>query len=365
MTRRAQVAVAHQRSGGVAAGHPDLVETRPTGPQELYAQVAGHGPPVAPSLGQPHVGKRKPFLDETKGYVDFRLAEQGVGTNGLGSMPAVPSASLSPLPYSNKKTFTGKEKGARVAPDDAPDGAGNMPGYTGHLHATQHIYGKSYGHASRPLLSDEASGATLLSKSGRLVGYAEHRPPGDRADDRGAAKVPGYTGHVPLKKCHMFGQSYGKATALAADAADAVAAGANAAGNANLMDLRPAGAPELYAQTLRAVAPGKPAPYVAEPLPYRVSKGTVKTAFKARGEDNKWRYVLADDAREVRKGTHRTAGWTGHTHGAQHVYGETYGKMTRKLGTLADGDDPTTTAELLHYKDARPQFGNSNAPVCL
>ena len=63
--------------------------------------------------------------------------------------------------------------------------------------------------------------------------------------------------------------------------------------------------------------------------------------------------------------THRTAGWTGHTHGAQHVYGETYGKMTRKLGTLADGDDPTTTAELLHYKDARPQFGNSNAPVCL
>ena len=75
------------------------------------------------------MGKRKPLLDETKGVKDFRLAKVGVGTNGVGSMPAVPSASLSPLPYSNRKTFTGKEKGEKSLPDDALEG-GALPGYT-------------------------------------------------------------------------------------------------------------------------------------------------------------------------------------------------------------------------------------------
>ena len=358
-TRRARVAVEFQRSGGVAAGHQQLVESRPTGTQELYAQVAGHGPPATPELGQPHVGKRRPLLDETKGVKDFRLAKVGVGTNGVGSMPAVPSASLSPLPYSNRKTFTGKEKGEKSLPDDALEG-GALPGYTGHLHARQHVYGKSYGHTSRQLQTLEP-GETLLSKSGKLVSYTEHRPPGELLTDRGA-KMPGYTGYVPVKNCYMYGQSYGKATALANEVEAAVRSGSDPLGMAELVDARPTGAPTLTMQTTRPQAPGKPVPYVAEPLPYRVSKGTVRQPFKERGEDNKWRDVIQDDVREVMEGTHKPVGWTGHTHGKQHVYGESVGKMTRRLRNVGD---PTTSHDLLHFKDARPNAGNSNRPVTL
>ena len=152
MTRRAQVAVETMRAGGNPAGHPDLVESRPVGTQHLYAQVAPLGPPEPPKLGQPHVGKRKPLLDETKGVRDFRNALVGVGTNGFGSMRAAPSASLAPTPFGNKIEFTGREKGEKTLPSDYPPPVGHMPGYTGHLHASKHLYGKSYGHTSRCLL---------------------------------------------------------------------------------------------------------------------------------------------------------------------------------------------------------------------
>ena len=154
MTRRAQVAVETMRAGGNPAGHPDLVESRPVGTQHLYAQVAPLGPPEPPKLGQPHVGKRKPLLDETKGVRDFRNALVGVGTNGFGSMRATPSASLAPTPFGNKIEFTGREKGEKTLPSDYPPPVGHMPGYTGHIHASKHIYGKSYGHASRQLVTE-------------------------------------------------------------------------------------------------------------------------------------------------------------------------------------------------------------------
>ena len=67
-------------------------------------------------------------------------------------------------------------------------------------------------------------GETLLSKSGKLVSYTEHRPPGELLTDRGA-KMPGYTGYVPVKNCYMYGQSYGKATALANEVEAAVRSG--------------------------------------------------------------------------------------------------------------------------------------------
>ena len=91
---------------------------------------------------------------------------------------------------------------------------------------------------------------------------------------------------------------------------------------------------------------GKPVPYVAEPLPYRVSKGTVRQPFKERGEDNKWRDVIQDDVREVMEGTHKPVGWTGHTHGKQHVYGESVGKMTRRLRNVGDPHHIARSASL-------------------
>ena len=381
MTRRAQVAVAHQRSGGVAAGHPDLVETRPTGPQELYAQVAGHGPPVAPSLGQPHVGKRKPLLDETKGVRDFRNALVGVGTNGFGSMRAAPSASLAPTPFGNKIEFTGREKGEKTLPSDYPPPVGHMPGYTGHIHASKHLYGKSYGHASRQLVTEAEresgesaapafsalSASGNLRVSGRLSGYAEHNPQGTRGRDDAnrRAHIPGYTGHVPVKDVEIHGVSFGRATGLAPGAERAIKAGAVGAAMPSLSESRPAGEPERYAQALLPTVPGKPVPYVAQPLAYRLSKGAVDvSAFKERGEDNKWRAARGEDVAEVIRGEHRVPGCTLYTHGRNHVFGESSAKMTRRLrgGHRAN---PTTSVELLHYRDARPQAGNSNEPECL
>ena len=150
------------------------------------------GPPRAAALGQPHVGKRKPLLDETKGVRDFRNALVGVGTNGFGSMRAAPSASLAPTPFGNKIEFTGREKGEKTLPSDYPPPVGHMPGYTGHIHASKHIYGKSYGHASRQLVteaeresgesaapaSSALSASGNLRVSGRLSGTRRAQPPG-------------------------------------------------------------------------------------------------------------------------------------------------------------------------------------------
>ena len=133
----------------------------------------------------------------------------------------------------------------------------------------------------------------------------------------------------------------------------------------SLGESRPAGAPARYAQALMPTTPGKPVPYVAQPLAYRLSKGAVDvSAFKEKGEDNKWRAARGEDVQEVIRGEHRVPGCTLYTHGRNHVFGESSAKMTRRLrgGHRAN---PTTSVELLHYRDARPQAGNSNEPECL
>ena len=354
MTRRAQVAVDTMRAGGNPAGHPALVESRPVGEQHLYAQVAPLGPPEPPRLGQPHVGKRKPLLDETKGVRDFRNARVGVGTNGFGSMRAVPTASLAPTPFGNKIPFTGREKGEKTLPSDYPPPVGHMPGYTGHLHASKHIYGKSYGHTSRQLVV-EADAA----------GSDEPTTPPSREFETRRAHIPGYTGHVPVKDVEIHGVSFGRATGLAPGAERAIKAGAVGAAMPSLSESRPAGEPERYAQALLPTVPGKPVPYVAQPLAYRLSKGAVDvSAFKERGEDNKWRAARGEDVAEVIRGEHRVPGCTLYTHGRNHVFGESSAKMTRRLrgGHMTN---PTTSVELLHFRDARPQAGNSNAPEIL
>ena len=111
-----------------------------------------------------------------------------------------------------------------------------------------------------------------------------------------------------------------------------------------------------------------------------MSKGEVKVAFKTKGEDKKWRNVIQDDVREVSlfycsltvcpcelcviqvmRATHKPPGYTGYVHGRQHVYGESAGKTTRRLRGQAF-EDPTTSYELLNYKDKRPNYEDGDAP---
>jgi hypothetical protein len=396
MTRRAQVAVETQRAGGNAAGHPDLVESRPVGTQHLYAQVSSLGPPVEPTLGVPHTGKGIPLLDETKGVRDFRNSHRAVGTNGVGSMRTAPTASLAPTPYGNKIALTGREKGEKSKNDTliATGEGGHLPGYTGHLHANQHLYGKSYGHSSRQLVrekqgdtgdecekpslrfshSQPALGTTHYSRgtgsrahlhtSGRLSSYKESYPQGQRhGNENLRAHIPGYTGHVPVKNVEMHGLSFGRATGLAPAVSLAIRGGTVGAAMSDLGELRPQGVGQRYAQALAPTTPGKPlGPYVSQPLTYQQSKGSVDAgSFKVKGRDNKWRAPLGDDALLVVEDKHLMPGCTLYTHGRNHVFGESVGKMTRRL---RDGHktNPTTSIELLHYGDARPQHGHGNVP---
>ena len=284
---------------------------------------------------------------------DFRLTEVGVGTNGPGTMKAVQSASLPQLPYSLKKFFTGQE--VKAAPE-VHEG-GSMPGYTGHQHAGQHIYGMSYGHTTRRL---QEPTETMQKRSDKFIGYADWRPPGELLADKGK-KIPGYQGFIPGKDNHIFGKTYGTVTELAPQAEATMRAGGNAAAMDNLVENRPIGKPDMYAQ-----AHVDSVPYKAEPLPYRVSKGVVNIKFKEQGNDNKWRNVVPDDIKEVQQAKHRIVGYTGHTHGAQHVYGESVGKVTRRLhGGSANLDNPHTSYDLLNYKDKRPNYTDGNAPNCL
>lgn len=288
------------------------------------------------------------------GVKDFRLTKVAVGTNGPGTMKAVQAASLPELPYSLKKFFTGKE--TKSAPEVHK--GGSMPGYTGHQHAGQHVYGMSYGHTTRRLQEDPNQ--TMQERSDKFIGYADWRPPGEILAEKGK-KIPGYQGFIPAKDNHVFGKTYGNATMLAPEAEAAMRAGGNAAAMTNLVETRPIGGPDMYAEAHQSEVPYKP-----EPLPYRVSKGVVRINFKEQGNDKKWRNVVPDDIKEVQEARHRIVGYTGHTHGAQHVYGESVGKLTRRLhGGKTNLNDPHTSYDLLNYKDARPNYEDKNAPNCL
>lgn len=285
---------------------------------------------------------------------DFRLTEVSVGTNGPGTMKAVQSASLPQLPYSLKKFFTGQE--TKSAPE-VHEG-GSMPGYTGHQHAGQHVYGMSYGHTTRRLQGDPSE--TMQQRSDKHIGYVDWRPPGELLAEKGK-KIPGYQGFIPAKDNHIFGKTYGNATTLAPEAEATMRRGGNASALEDLVETRPNGKPDMYAQ-----AHTGDVPYEAKPLPYRVSKGVVDIQYKQQGGDRKWRDVVPDDIREVQQAKHRIVGYTGHTHGAQHVYGESVGKVTRRLhGGSTNLEQPHTTYDLLNYKDKRPNYEDGNAPSCL
>jgi hypothetical protein len=105
-------------------------------------------------------------------------------------------------------------------------------------------------------------------------------------------------------------------------------------------------------------------PYVSQPLSYRVSKGAAVERFKEKREDNKWRAVRGDDALLAMRGEHRLPGCTLYTHGRNHVFGESTSKMTRRL-RRGHVENPTTSFELLHYRDSRPQAWKRETPDVL
>ena len=56
---------------------------------------------------------------------------------------------------------------------------------------------------------------------------------------------------------------------------------------------------------------------------------------------------------EVNEGRHKVVGYTGHIPGQQHIYAQSYGRMTGN--TLGPTQDHKFSKSLLYFKDARPQ----------
>jgi len=337
-------------------GNPDQLaavhlDNRPQGRDYLYAQVSSNGAVEAPRIAPPHVGKRRPLLHEAvpgQGENDFRIMKIAIGSPGPGSMSAegYASASLPKLPYSAKKFFTGEE----VKTGAQTDTKGNLPGYTGHQHAAQHVYAKSYGSTTKDLQNVEDE--EMMQRSLKLLSWGEGRPVGDILTEK--HRIPGYQGYIPGKDNHIYAKTYGNATNLAPSAENTMAVAGNASTIVSLVDTRPQGEADLYAQGYEASRTG-----VA--LPVHVSKGTVKVKFLEEGKDHKMREVVYDDTKEVKTAKHRVVGYTGHVHGQQHVYAKSYGKMTRSLhGGQANLTNPTTSAALLHYGDDRPEYSHDN-----
>mmetsp|Transcript_13211 Transcript_13211/g.45690 ORF Transcript_13211/g.45690 Transcript_13211/m.45690 type:complete len:400 (-) Transcript_13211:139-1338(-) len=327
--------------GSNPSGMQVLVDNRPQGRNFLYAQVAESGPKSEPVLAPAHVGKRRPLLNEALGETDFRLMKTVIGGQRNNPMKLTKTASLPALPYTAKKFFTGQEQ------PEAPElSKGKLPGYTGHQHGAQHVYAQSYGSTTRCLAEGQED--DMRDRSLKFLHYGEERPSGDSLQEK--HRIPGYQGYIPGKDNHIYGKTYGDSTNLAPLAEDTMKTGGNASGLEELVDFRPQGGVDLYAQAI------DPFPQAEkEKLKVRVSKGVVRTVYHEKGKDHKYREKLTDDIREVREAKHRVVGYTGHVHGCQHVYAQSYGKMTRQLhGGAENLTEPDTKDELLYYRDDRP-----------
>ena len=64
-------------------------------------------------------------------------------------------------------------------------------------------------------------------------------------------------------------------------------------------------------------------------------------------------FATEEEMQEVNEGRHKVVGYTGHIPGQQHIYAQSYGRMTGN--TLGPTQDHKFSKSLLYFKDARPQ----------
>lgn len=349
-TRRADDCAAVLSHGNNPSGMSSLVDSRPQGRDFMYAQTALTQPEEDKRRGPAHVGKRRPLLNESLGVKDFRLMETVIG-NDPHPMTTTKTASLPVLPYQSKKFFTGQEGPNETAEVNEK---GSLPGYTGHQHAAMHMYALSYGSTTSQLV-EGGHGKDMCARSNAFLQYGDARPCGDSLTEK--HRIPGYQGYIPAKDNHIYGKTYGDTTNLAPLAESTMKAGGNASALEELYTGTGYTKVDLYAQ---AKDPNPPQKRV--PCPVHVSKGVVHHQFKEKGEDYRLRERVPDDIKVVKNAKHRIVGYTGHIHGHQHVYAQSYGKMTRSLhGGSTNLTNPSTDDALLYYKDDRPNQQDHSA----
>lgn len=335
------------RSGLNPSGNASLVDDRPQGRQFLYAQMAT---PIRdePALAPPHVGKRKPLLDSaTTGQIDPRLMPKVVGGHGdeRGPVKTVKTATMPSLPYGSKRFIMRKEY-----PEKPPDMGSDvtkamMPGYTGHQAASQHVFAQSYGKITQAL--NENIDDTPVDKSRKFISYGEERP-GNARFSYETNMIPGYQGHIPAKDTYIYGRTYGTSAGLAKEAREKMEAGKSPAMLHNLVDIRPTGRVDLYAESQIVHHEANPTPLLCH-----LGKGVAQPKFRFTTNDYKIRERYNDDVLDVMQGKHNVVGYTGHVRGEQHVYSQGYGRMTRLLNDAKHSD---SLDALVDFVDDRPQY---------
>lgn len=287
-TVNASKANEYMKQGLNPAGLTELVDRRPQGRDFLYAQAAKSTIPDQPPPNY--------------------------------TMPVLNTASLPELTFKNRK-FVDRKTFSEEVPELIRNGTRKIPGYTGHAHASQHVYGQSFGRIARTL-SGGAARSTVTSQL--LAGYADERPNGLSLQGPGS-RVPGYTGHVPSKDPHIYGHSYTESTLLAQRAVEAIKAGVPASSLPELTDYRPQGRIDLYTQTVRAEGFGTEFVERTSKVPLHLNaKGDKFEHTKRKGR-------VGAEVSMVNAGRHRLPGYTGHLPHEKSEYGVTYGSMSRRL----------------------------------
>lgn len=338
-TNKAQIANQLMSEGENPSSHPEFVDSRPQGRNFLYAQVLKPGMSTQ-SVKIPSSLSKTTFAPTTgMGQPATKSAKPKVY-----STRTVETASLSALPY-HKKEFITRKLPKEELPAQAKDPSSNLPGYSGHQHGAQHVYGRSYGSTTKMLKDDGETPAEMstLNKTESLMGYSDDRPQGLPLQDN--HKIPGYTGCIVAKDNHIYGKTFGQSTKLAELAVKTLKVGGNVSELTELTDQRPQGRIDLYTQKVFRPKENLTVSQLTKPVTRPITHELTK--------EYKIREKVTEEMQEVNEGRHKVVGYTGHIPGQQHIYAQSYGRMTGN--TLGPTQDHKFSKSLLYFKDARPQ----------
>ena len=121
--------------------------------------------------------------------------------------------------------------------------------------------------------------------------------------------------------------------------------GGNVSELAELTDQRPQGRIDLYTQKVFRPKENLTVAQLTKPVTRPITHELTK--------EYKIREKVTEEMQEVNEGRHKVVGYTGHIPGQQHIYAQSYGRMTGN--TLGPTQDHKFSKSLLYFQDARPQ----------
>ncbi|CAM6015422.1 unnamed protein product [Sphagnum balticum] len=173
--RRAAAITDSLRHGALKESIHLSTENKVEGRNFWYSQLGHPGRIDEPKAIKWQASKRETpaELKYCTGKLDMYSIRQSIGTTDKYPTPTVRGMSVSDLPYRPWKLHTRREfEDYKDDTLEVMEGRHHLKGYTGHIHAKQHLFSQSYGKTSRrlnPLPADPYTSASYID-------YAENRP---------------------------------------------------------------------------------------------------------------------------------------------------------------------------------------------